>query len=633
MAYAFMHNVLARFGSCAEVITDNGEEFSAEFDALLKECLIDHRHTSASHPPANGLAERAVQSVKRALRKMTSDPARAAEHWDEQIPWILLGYRASIQESTKHSPMQLLYARNPVIPPATVEKLAEPIDFDDPAKAGDALLQRSEYLKQAGVMVDNYLRIAQHRDTLRYSRVRGGAYVRKSMKFQVGDFVYVKEHGPTSLDPRARPYILRVVGIKPSGVLELMGRCGTVIMRHNTSCAPCHLPNIDSSIDPTLARPIKDLPCSKCGDPGRPESMLLCDACNSGWHLQCLEPPLREPPRGHWFCPVCVLEIESLPPNQVTAPPTVQPRRFTTRPPYATTADAGRYDSRLVRKPGRGNAHTVQGMARYLGPDQGKRCYEVSFQDGTTQRFTAEAIESLLVTTSSMAAAQKPATSISDLPADWTMSTYESARKCLTSLAPGHWTEGHIIGFMMQATMFAHDPAPAYSPSDVQSCVSVLFESVRAPSQCVDPWPVQNAAMHNALQARGVRVLPIHEDAIQAFNPVTYRTLQSGGKLDWIIGSPSPYVTDLVLFLSSLFVPVCVALLVPSTYITQAPTGRQNAVSKLQQQGRLCTVMCVSGEHQIVASTWVLVFGSAQVRDRYLQSNARVEVRGTASFD
>jgi hypothetical protein len=137
--------------------------------------------------------------------------------------------------------------------------------------------------------------------------------------------------------------------------------------------------------------------------------------------------------------------------------------------------------------------------------------------------------------------------------------------------------------------------------------------------------------MHAALQARGVRVTPINDDAIQSFNPTTYRMLQSGGKLEWIIGSPSPYVTDLVLFLSSLFVPVCIALLVPSTYITQAPSGRQSAVSKLQQQGRLCTVMCVSGKHEIVASMWVLVFGNAQARERYLQPNARVEVRGTAS--
>ena len=170
-------------------------------------------------------------------------------HWDEQLPWVLLGYRASPQESSKLSPMQLLYSRDPVIPPATVDRLAEPLLLDATQAAADQLLKRSEYLKQAGVVVDNNLRIAQHRDTLRYARVHGGAYLKKVFKFQEGDFVYVKLHHPTTLEPHTAPYILRVLGVRPSGVLELVGRCGTVITRHSSRCAPCHLPNIDPTIN------------------------------------------------------------------------------------------------------------------------------------------------------------------------------------------------------------------------------------------------------------------------------------------------------------------------------------------------------------------------------------------------
>eukprot|EP00854_Cymbomonas_tetramitiformis_P034105 gene34105-biopygen12494 len=33
--------------------------------------------------------------------------------------------------------------------------------------------------------------------------------------------------------------------------------------------------------------------------------MLLCDACNKGYHLWCLTPVLSEVPEGEWLCPRC----------------------------------------------------------------------------------------------------------------------------------------------------------------------------------------------------------------------------------------------------------------------------------------------------------------------------------------
>ena len=36
--------------------------------------------------------------------------------------------------------------------------------------------------------------------------------------------------------------------------------------------------------------------------------MLLCDGCDDGYHLGCLNPPLRRIPRGDWFCKRCERE-------------------------------------------------------------------------------------------------------------------------------------------------------------------------------------------------------------------------------------------------------------------------------------------------------------------------------------
>jgi PHD and RING finger domain-containing protein 1 len=35
------------------------------------------------------------------------------------------------------------------------------------------------------------------------------------------------------------------------------------------------------------------------------DPMLLCDACNLGYHINCLTPPLLEIPDELWYCPVC----------------------------------------------------------------------------------------------------------------------------------------------------------------------------------------------------------------------------------------------------------------------------------------------------------------------------------------
>jgi hypothetical protein len=46
VAYAFLHQVLARFGGCAEVLT----EFQGAFQDLMLQAFIDHRTTLAGHP-------------------------------------------------------------------------------------------------------------------------------------------------------------------------------------------------------------------------------------------------------------------------------------------------------------------------------------------------------------------------------------------------------------------------------------------------------------------------------------------------------------------------------------------------------------------------------------------------------
>ncbi|XP_019555076.3 PHD and RING finger domain-containing protein 1 [Aedes albopictus] len=45
--------------------------------------------------------------------------------------------------------------------------------------------------------------------------------------------------------------------------------------------------------------------CEVCRRPDREDSMLLCDSCNLGYHMDCLTPPLTEIPSGSWYCDCC----------------------------------------------------------------------------------------------------------------------------------------------------------------------------------------------------------------------------------------------------------------------------------------------------------------------------------------
>jgi hypothetical protein len=127
-ARAFLSHVLSRFSAMAVVCTDQGTEFRGQFDALLESALIDHRVTAPHRPQANGLAERMVQTFKKALRKYCQQESNI-DSWDEGMHWIALGYRCSPQASTKISPYELMFARRPVVPPAVVQRLSQPIDF------------------------------------------------------------------------------------------------------------------------------------------------------------------------------------------------------------------------------------------------------------------------------------------------------------------------------------------------------------------------------------------------------------------------------------------------------------------------------------------------------------------------
>lgn len=96
----------ARFGLPEMLVTDNGTCFvSSEFEHFLHKHGVRHATSAPYHPVSNGLAERAIQILKRGLKK-TSDSTMQS-----RLARVLLAYRITPQTTTGLAPAELLLGR------------------------------------------------------------------------------------------------------------------------------------------------------------------------------------------------------------------------------------------------------------------------------------------------------------------------------------------------------------------------------------------------------------------------------------------------------------------------------------------------------------------------------------------
>jgi hypothetical protein len=130
------------------------------------------------------------------------------------------------------------------------------------------------------------LAIAQHRDTLRYATIRGGGYQPSIRRFHVGDYVYLQQTTPITLDVTTGRTILQVREVLASRVLMLEGCDGVVWKDHVRNYAPCHLPNVDGTVDPSLAVIRVGLRCMLCESRGGAAHITTrkCVLVHSGFH-------------------------------------------------------------------------------------------------------------------------------------------------------------------------------------------------------------------------------------------------------------------------------------------------------------------------------------------------------------
>ena len=569
-ALAFKQHVLGVYGSCAEVCTDQGSEWKGEFATVLLDALIDHRQTSADHPQANGLTERAVQTCKKALTKLALG-AGAVTDWDQHLPSIQLGYNCSAQYSTKLSPYTLVFANDPVVPPAVRPRFDQDLDLDDPEAAARSVLLRAAALRRHMAIAGGNLAVAQHRDKLRYARMRGGGYDPKIRKLEVGDYVYYRNTSErTALEAQSRPDILRVCDLRQSGVVVLEGRCGTQITTHVTHVAPCHLPIADTDTDPRLARPSITLSCEVCKMPDNEEWMLLCDACGTGWHTFCLSPPLEGIPEGSWVCPTCSskgVSADSLRQEQTQ-------RRAATAVPAKFQKLQGALAMRAA-KGRRARSAANSGVVSYAGQRRRVHQFLIEYPDGSSEVVTHTQLRPRLVSQPSSA-----------------LASAVSAAPALPALVGNAWP-GRVS-------------CPASTASELAALSQVI--NIEHASAIYAPWNVPDATAawlraHGCHLRRGKPT----QGAAAASAECLQRASDDGVKMNVLWCEAEPLVVDACLDEARAFVTEAIIARMPRDYVATASKARLAWLRKRHACGDLIIASCAT-------CVWLIYLGKGVKR-------------------
>ena len=106
---AALSTVFARLGLPVQLVSDNGPQFACEeFATFMAANGIRHTRVAPYHPSSNGLAERAVGTLKNGLKAA----AEAGVSVERALARFLLAYRSSPHAVTGRTPAEMLYGRN-----------------------------------------------------------------------------------------------------------------------------------------------------------------------------------------------------------------------------------------------------------------------------------------------------------------------------------------------------------------------------------------------------------------------------------------------------------------------------------------------------------------------------------------
>lgn len=181
IAEVFVTQFACRYGIPRQLHTDRGKNFDSRLLRSICRLLeIDKTLTSSYRPQSDGLVERMNRTIADMVAKYVRYDQR---DWDIHLPYVLLAYRASPQETSGMSPNFLMFGREVGIPLSLFAGRVP--GHDGGVTEEEYALKVHEQLEEAFEIARESARVAQQRQKNYYDlKVCGQPY-------EVGDKVWV----------------------------------------------------------------------------------------------------------------------------------------------------------------------------------------------------------------------------------------------------------------------------------------------------------------------------------------------------------------------------------------------------------------------------------------------------------
>ena len=176
---------LSRHGYPQFLLTDQGSNVDGSIvNKLCEQFNITKRRTSGYHSQGNGFAERNIRSVKETFRTLLLEFKLPQMMWRGLLPSVVFALNTSVSASTKCTPYQVIYARNPSFP---VDILMDTVSSNPTATT------QLNYLKDMKIQIrDIILHVSKNLLISRHDMMRQYNKNIKYFNYLPGEGVWVK---------------------------------------------------------------------------------------------------------------------------------------------------------------------------------------------------------------------------------------------------------------------------------------------------------------------------------------------------------------------------------------------------------------------------------------------------------